>query len=286
MHTAIHENTTLGTVTLAVADAERSVQFYRDLLGFKVLASPTPNSASDQIALGTDDNIPLLILQPVPGARPKPRRATGLYHVAILLPTRRDLGVMLRKLVNAGVRLGASDHLVSEALYLSDPDGNGLEIYRDRPRSEWRWRGDLVEMDTIQLDFEGVLNEPPTEDQALPRGTRIGHVHLQVASTEQAKAFYVDVLGFDVVSHFPGALFVSAGGYHHHLGLNTWHSEGAGPAPADSVGLRLFTVILPDAAALAAVRARLDAAGIAYQDSADGLITHDPFQNALRLQVG
>jgi catechol 2,3-dioxygenase len=220
------------------------------------------------------------------------RRRTGLYHLALLLPSRRDLAEALARLAQSRWPLtGASDHLVSEALYLNDPDGNGIEIYRDRPREEWPHANGRIEMATLPLDLDGVLAElggdhaVPAE---VPSGTTMGHVHLQVADLDAAEAFYSGVLGFDVtVRGYPGALFVSAGGYHHHLGLNTWHSAGAA-APADgSIGLRSFDVVLPDAGALAAVLERTRVAGLEPQATgeAGSAMLRDPSGNAVVLRT-
>ncbi len=182
------------------------------------------------------------------------------------MPTRADLGRWLRHWLELGLPLpGQGDHLVSEALYLSDPDENGIEIYRDRPRDEWTWADGKVRMGTGPVDIRGLLTDAEQAGEpwaGLPEGTHLGHIHLQVSDIARSEAFYHDLLGFDIVAQMPTALFISAGGYHHHIGMNTWHSRGATPAPADMVGLRFFTVDLPDAEALAAVVGRLEAAGI------------------------
>jgi catechol 2,3-dioxygenase len=216
------------------------------------------------------------------------RRAPGLYHLAILLPTRLDLAFALARLVQTQWPLdGASDHLVSEALYLSDPDGNGIEIYRDRPRADWRYDGGQLEMSTLALDLNDLVGQlrGATELQAeVPAGTRVGHVHLQVAELSDAEAFYHGVLGFDVVVRgYPGALFVSAGGYHHHIGLNTWHSAGASPAPSGTVGLRSFTIELPDERQLAAALGRIEAAGLSLTREAGGALVRDPWGTGVLL---
>jgi catechol 2,3-dioxygenase len=222
------------------------------------------------------------------GARPKPARATGLYHFAILTPTRLALARSLRRLAEAQWPLsGASDHLVSEALYLDDPDGNGIEVYRDRPRDEWPRVGGKIRMATDPLDFDGVIAELERDDQpwdGLQPETTIGHVHLHVADLRAAEAFYHGVLGFDIITNYGGsALFVSAGGYHHHLGLNTWAGVGAPPAPPDAAGLRRFAIALPDADALETVAARVRAAGIAAEQTEAGLTLRDPSQNGVLL---
>src|SRR4051812_31941684 len=183
------------------------------------------------------------------GAPPRPPGTTGLFHLAILVPTRVELARAARRVMRFGWSLtGASDHLVSEALYLNDPEGNGIEIYRDRPREEWRYdeRGEM-QMATIPLDLDGVMGELAPDangDAGMPAGTRTGHVHLQVSELPAAEEFYEHGLGFDVtVRSYPGALFVSAGGYHHHIGMNTWTSQGGSPPPPGSRGLDWFQVV-------------------------------------------
>jgi catechol 2,3-dioxygenase len=222
--------TTIGWTALTIARLERSVQFYTDVLGFAVLQQQ-PGTA----VLGVE-RTPLLVLVEQPGVRPRSPRTTGLFHFAILVPSRVELGRSLRRLVTAGYPLeGASDHLVSEALYLSDPDNNGIEIYRDRPRDEWRWTNGQVAMASEPVDLAGLVGEAERDGRpwtGLAAGTRIGHMHLQVADIQQAETFYHGVFGFDVAARWPGALFVSAGGYHHHLGLNTWYTKGAPQPPA------------------------------------------------------
>jgi catechol 2,3-dioxygenase len=234
-----------------------------------------------------------LLLREEAGARPWPHDQyayTGLYHFAVLVPTRRDLGRWLRHWLELGLPLpGQGDHLVSEALYISDPDGNGIEIYRDRPRSEWNWDDGQVRMAVDPVDIQGVLGEAEKDDEpwvGFPDGTRVGHIHLQIGDVPQAKVFYHDVLGFDIVASMPSALFVSAGGYHHHIGMNTWHSRNAPPAPAGTAGLRFFTLEIPNEEARAAIVARLDAAGIPSAQTPDAVIVQDPWQNTLVLQIG
>jgi catechol 2,3-dioxygenase len=284
--------TAIGRVHLTVSDLGYSRAFYERLLGLS--ASEQPDGS---VLLGGEGwagpDLPLLSLVGDSSASPRDPRQTGLFHLAILVPSRRDLAVALTRLVQGGWRLsGASDHLVSEALYLDDPDGNGIEIYWDRDRSTWRRDADgQLEMATLPLDTKGLLHElddapfDPDADALMPEGTRIGHMHLQVAELKQIERFYAGVLGFDVmVRTYPGALFVSAGGYHHHIGLNTWNSRGgSAPSPA-AVGLGAYEVKLPDAAALAEVLARVQAAGIATEAAPDGAtLVRDPSGNAILL---
>ncbi len=228
--------TTIGTVRLTVSDSDRARAFYEQVIG-----------------LPADGG--LLELHGDPSAAPLEHGATGLYHFAILVPSRADLADALKRIAIARWPLsGASDHLVSEALYLSDPDGNGIEIYRDRPREEWRERDGQLQMATLPLDVDDLVHasSAPEPPPTMPAETRIGHVHLQVSDLAEAERFYAGELGFDVtVRGYPGALFFSAGGYHHHIGVNTWQSAGAAPPPSESIGLRNFDVVLPSEDSLA-----------------------------------
>jgi catechol 2,3-dioxygenase len=283
--TSIHPDTAMGSVHLTVADVERSRSFYERVIGLSSV-----ELEDGAVGLGVPGERLLVVLHGDPAAPPLNRRATGLFHLAILVPSRRDLAFALARLAEARWPLdGASDHLVSEALYLSDPDGNGIEIYRDRPRDEWPRRDGQLEMATLPLDLDSVLGElsGATELQSrAPAGTRIGHVHLQVADLARAEEFYGGVLGFDVmVRGYPGALFVSAGGYHHHLGLNTWHSAGSSPPAAGAIGLRHYEVELPDRAALDAALDRVRTAGIAVAARDGGALVRDPAGIAVLLRT-
>jgi catechol 2,3-dioxygenase len=281
---SIAAGTSLGAVNLTVSDLARSRAFYESALGLS--ARETDDGA---LAFGVPGGADLVRLHGDPSAPALDRRATGLFHQAILFPTRLDLAHALARLAEARWSLdGVSDHLVSEALYLSDPDGNGIELYRDRPREEWRYDDGQLEMATLPLDLRNLadeLNAAAGPQPVVPAGTTMGHVHLQVASIPDAEAFYHGVLGFDVTTRgYPGALFVSAGGYHHHLGLNTWHSAGSGPATPGSVGLRSYEVVLPDRAELARVLARVSDAGIDVQWlSEDSATVRDPSGNLVVL---
>jgi len=232
----------IGSVSLTVADLDRSVSFYRDVLGFQALSRTGATAL-----LSPNSDCVLIELHERRDAVPKPRRSAGLFHFAILVPSRAALGRSLRRLADQQWPLsGVADHLVSEALYLDDPDGLGIEIYRDRPRDTWRTANGELAMASDPLDVQSVANEPGAERpwQGLDAATVIGHVHLHVPTLEIGEAVYCGEIGFEpVVRSYPGALFVSAGGYHHHLGMNTWVGVGAPPPPENAVGLRSFTVV-------------------------------------------
>lgn len=276
------DSTTIGTVSLTVSNLERSLTFYREILGCQV-----QERENESAILGADDT-PLIHLQSNPGARRPAGPTTGLYHFAILLPARVDLARALHHLAQSGARLqGFADHFVSEAIYLADPDGNGIEIYRDRPRSEWPYRGEQIQIGTVALDLDDLLaelDEPVPAWAGLPSGTTIGHVHLQVSNLQAAEQFYREVIGFDLMMHYgSAAAFLSAGGYHHHLGLNTWAGAGAPPPPPDAVGLDWYEIRLPPAA-LDAVLARARSAGLSpKEDGEDRWLLPDPAQNLIRL---
>jgi catechol 2,3-dioxygenase len=283
--TSIQPGTNIGLVTLRVADLERSRRFYEGILAFQPI-----EQGPGKVVLGGQDKKPLLELIEVPGAAPQPRRATGLYHVAILFPTRADLGRELIRVARAGVQIGQGDHLVSEALYISDPDDNGLELYRDRPRNEWQWTNGMVEMATDPVDIRGLVEEGERDAEpweVIPAGTRVGHIHLQVGDIKEAREFYHTILGFDVTADLSqyGALFVSAGGYHHHIGLNTWHSRGAKPTPADAAGLQTFVIAIPSREGLQEVKARLLAHQVPFEEQEDLIRVDDPWSNHIILSV-
>lgn len=269
----------IGRAHLRVADLSRSVEFYTGALGFEVI-----RRADGEAALGAGGE-ELVVLYEHPGAGRKPKGTTGLYHYAILLPDRGSLARVLRRLSGHGWRLwGASDHLVSEALYLDDPDGNGIELYHDRPRSQWRWEGETIQMDTLRLDLQDLLAEAEGSGE-LPDGTRIGHVHLHVGDIERARRFYHEALGFDVTTLWANeALFLSAGGYHHHLGLNTWAGVDAPRAPSNTAGLERFEILLPGAEEPERVARRLEQAGESVEREEDHILTADPWGNVVSLR--
>jgi catechol 2,3-dioxygenase len=276
--------TTMGPVRLIAAQTELLSPYYERAIGLSPLATD-----EDSIVLGAGER-PLVELLSRPDAPPRPPGTTGLFHLAILVPSRADLARAVRRAVDAGARFtGASDHIVSEALYLRDPEGNGIEIYRDRPREEWTWSASEVAMDTLPLDLESVMSElpPDAEQNGMPDGTVMGHVHLNVSDIGSAEDFYAGALGFDVtVRGYPGALFVSAGGYHHHLGLNTWSGPGAPPPPTGARGLARFEIVLPEGSSLDEVEDRLTRAGAEPVRSEAGILASDPSRNRLLVRVG
>ncbi len=231
---SFHTGLSFGPLCLDVADLPRASAFYTGVLGLDVLAA-----TSDETLLGAGGE-PLITLRARPDAGVPPPRAAGLFHVAFLVPTRTDLSAALRRLVGAGVPVGSADHRVSEAIYISDPEGNGIEIYRDRPADEWPRRADgRPRIATLALDPDilGVA----TREAGLPPGTIIGHVHLKMNDLDEAVGFYRHALGLDVIARLPGATFLGADGYHHHVGLNTWQSAGGDPPPAGARGLAGLT---------------------------------------------
>jgi catechol 2,3-dioxygenase len=274
--------TTVGAVHLTVADLERSLGYYRTAIGLDVLAREN-GSAS----LGAAGGSELLVLVEEKGAGPS-HGYTGLFHFAILVPERADLARWLAHAGRDGVDLtGLSDHYVSEALYLRDPDGHGIEIYADRPREVWS--GEVASrLTTMPLDVPGLLGElddPATAPfDGLPAGTRMGHVHLKVASIPDAVTFYRDVLGFALMAQLGDqAAFLAAGGYHHHLGANSWESAGAPPPPKGSAALRHATIVLPDAAERDRVVERLTESGRPPTLDGSDLRVADPSGNVLVL---
>jgi catechol 2,3-dioxygenase len=252
----IHPGTTLGPVQLAVRDLDRAVRFYIQALGLSVRGAEGP-----RVELGSAVRT-VVILEEAPGGAQRAGSA-GLYHLALLLPSRFALARALERLLRAHVSLeGFADHLVSEAIYLSDPEGNGIELYRDRPRESWREPGGGLRMGTYALDPDELLTELEGPESPEAEGLRLGHVHLEVGDLAASDRFYLGVLGFQLMMHMgPSASFVSAGGYHHHIGYNTWAGH-LGPAQAQGVlGLRHFSLLLPDQAALEAVTERVRQAG-------------------------
>jgi catechol 2,3-dioxygenase len=282
---ALPADTTLGAIRLNAGDRDSLAAFYEGTVGLREL-----DGRNGVAALGTDEGRPIVELAAAPAAPPRPSGTTGLFHLAILVPSRLELARALRRVSEAGWRFtGASDHLVSEALYLRDPEGNGIEIYRDRPREEWREAGGEIQMDTLPLDLEALLSELEHEEsrasEGMPAGARLGHVHLNVADLRSSERFYSEALGLDVtVRSYPGALFVAAGGYHHHVGLNTWMGEGASAPPRGARGLERYEIVLPGIAELDAAERRLAAHGFDAERSDEGLTAADPSGNQVLLR--
>lgn len=279
----------LREVHLQVGDIERSLAFYQDTLGLRV----RQRDGTKAVLAAHDADAPLVALHERAGAKPVPRRGRlGLYHFAILLPDRAALGRFVRHLGEIGAPAGAADHLVSEALYLQDPDNLGIEVYADRPRETWTRSGRELMMATDPLDVAGLVRAAgDTAWTGMPAGTVIGHVHLHVGSIEQSAAFYSEALGFDrMVWHYPGALFLGAGGYHHHLGTNIWAGSNAQPAAADEAQLLEWTIVLPDARSVDAAAASVERAGFVVERTVDaasgeGVVTRDPWGTQLRLRT-
>ena len=279
--TTMPDSTRLGRARLQIADMERSLRYYRDFLGFALLSRE-----SGTATLGAHDSDEVLLeLQEKRGAASVPRRGRlGLFHFAVLLPDRAALGRFAGHLARMGAPAGSSDHLVSEAIYLQDPDGLGIEVYADRPRSSWQKlpSGELA-MATEPLDVGSLLRAAGDAPwSGMPRGTVLGHMHLHVGDLVEASRFYHETLGLDVmVRSYPGALFLAAGGYHHHLGLNTWAAQAA-PAGPDDARLLEWELIVPAASDAAAAIERFSSAGY---DVAEGSVVRDPWGTALRLRA-
>ena len=273
----------LGHVSLQVSDITRSLAYYQDVLGLRVL-----DRAGAVVKLGSPGSDQLLVeLTEVAGTQPVSRHVRlGLYHFALLLPSREALGSFVRHLSTIGVQPGASDHLVSEALYLRDPDGLGIEVYADRPRDTWRVEARQLTMASNPLDLADLVRAASgTPWKGMPEGTVMGHVHLHVGDIDQAAAFYHAALGLDkVVWQYPGALFMSAGGYHHHLGVNIWAGQGAVPAGATDARLLSWDMVLPAQADVAAVAASLESCGFEVTHDGDDRLARDPWGTLVRLR--
>jgi catechol 2,3-dioxygenase len=270
----------IGAIALKVRDLDRLTAFYRDVLGLAVL----DRGASGAI-LGAG-GVPLVHLEHDPAAKPDDTREAGLYHTAFLMPTRADLARWILHVARHKVPLtGASDHAVSEAFYLDDPEGNGVEVYSDRPAATWQWAGNDLRMTTDRLDVEDILREvsPDAAFPGAPDGLRIGHVHLRVGDVVHAEAFYHDGLGLDVTRHRHGASFMSSGRYHHHIAGNVWHSAGAGERDPARAGLSWLALEAADADTFAQITARLQQGGRKLAPTQDGVETTDPWGTRVRL---
>lgn len=274
----------VGNVSINVSNLEHSLIFYKEILGFKVL-----EQEGNRAVLTADGKKALLTLEQPENVTPKEARTTGLYHYAILLPNRADLSAFLRHFVQNGLaeklRLGASDHGVSEAIYFSDLDGNGIEIAHDRASSEWKWTDGNVAMVTEALDADGLLAETDKPWNGMPEDTVIGHVHLHVSELEKTEEFYIKGLGLDLVTNYPGALFTSYNGYHHHIALNIWNGQGAQAPSKNSVGLNWYTLHFPNEEVRMRTIDNLKKINATVQKEADYYVTEDPSKNKIRLLV-
>ena len=280
MASVIDPRARIGAVHLTISSLDDSIRFYQAHLGFVV------HRREERTAWLGAGGADLLVLSACERA-PRARGTTGLYHFAVLVPTRADLARAFMRLVETDTLMqGAANHGVSEALYLADVDGNGIEIYRDRPRGEWPLVNGQLRMGADPIDFNDLASAASPSGAGLARETVIGHVHLHVSRLDEAQRFYVDVLGFELMQRYgPSALFVSAGGYHHHIGLNTWAGVGAPPAPPGAIGLRHFDVMLSDESARSAVEERLRAADVPIERTDEGLLVRDPAKNFVLLIV-
>ncbi|GAA6202117.1 VOC family protein [Aquicoccus sp. SU-CL01552] len=271
----------IGAVRLKVRDLDAVSAFYQRVLGLVPVAT-----SENRITLGTGDT-PLLELQGDPGLSPLDPRQAGLFHTAFLMPTRSDLARWVAHIAEAGVPLqGASDHIVSEALYLADPEGNGIEVYADRPVSAWHGEGGEIRMSTDPLDLQDLLQSAAgTEWSGFPDNGSIGHVHLQVGDTGEADRFYRDVLGLDIAASYPGASFYGSGGYHHQLAGNIWNSRRTGKRPEGMAGLDSVEIVVQNAEDITGIAARVESAGIASTRNADSLTLNDPWGTAITLKT-
>lgn len=290
---SIHPKTVMGAISLTVANLENQLMFYQQAMGFKLHWRD-----GNKVGLGAG-GADLLLLTEEPNLK-KYRGVTGLYHVAYVFPNKRELAIAMARLFAIKYPNSPTDHIMTKTTYLDDLEGNGIELYCESPedgtwkfangkyesyRKDGSWSNGREALDVDELF--GYLKEDDKLDVSIPPETRVGHVHLHVRSVEEAVDFYHGIIGFDVMglakTYQMG--FVSAGGYHHHLGLNTWQGEGAPPPPADAVGLRYFTIDLPDQKAYDEVVARVDAAGLPSNQTEAGLLLHDPSQNGVVLRV-
>ena len=271
----------VGKVRLKVRDLDAISNFYRTVLGLDEI------SASDrQVVLGAGKT-PLLVLEGDAALVSNDRRQAGLFHTAFLMPTRADLARWLGHVAGQRTRLhGASDHIVSEALYLADPEGNGIEVYVDRPVPQWLDDSGNIRMSTDPLDVQDLLNAAGTTTwRGFPEGGSIGHVHLQVGDTAAADRFYRDLLGFEVTVDYPGASFYGSGGYHHQLAGNVWNSRGAPQRPQNMAGLDNVELIARNASDIAAVTARAQGAGLEAIKDDEGTVLRDPWGTAITLRA-
>lgn len=280
--TTIHPEVEIGLVQIRVSNLERSLAFYQNVVGLSIL-----RQSGREVEMSADGQNVLLILREIENAKVLRRNSVaGLYHFAILVPDRPSLGLVLRNLISSGIDVGQGDHLVSEALYIQDPDNNGIEIYRDRPKDSWKFdpAGHVI-MTTDPVDVDGLLAASEGLPwNGLPAGTIIGHVHFHVGDLGKAKKFYVNTLGFELTANYgDAAMFISAGGYHHHIGLNVWAGQGAPAAPLDAAGIDYFTLRFPNEEERTAVVERVRQAGYTVLEDGGAPTFKDPWNIGIKL---
>lgn len=272
MHFHEKPNTYVTNVEIKVSNLQRSLNYYQEVIGFNVL-----KQEANKATLTADGHTALLTIVQPETLEEKTSITTGLFHFALLLPSRRDLANFITHARQMGIYFGASDHDVSEALYLNDPDENGIEIYIDRPEEKWTWIADQVHMVTEPLNIADILNEATGDWNGLPANTVMGHIHLSISNLAAAEEFYTKGLGFDVVTRYGRqALFLSTGRYHHHIGLNTWYSENASKLGENQVGLKTFSLFLDNETQAADMKEQLRALGAPIVEIEGGFQTEDP----------
>jgi catechol 2,3-dioxygenase len=276
----IPDKTIIQSIDLAVSNLEESLEFYSRLIGFKEISGDR-----NSVFLSASGKQPYIISLTEDKNGKHPHRSnTGLYHTAIRFPNRKELAkAFMRLFENKAKFHGFSDHIVSEAIYLADPDGNGVELYIDKPKDTWKWTLGQIEMDTLPLNLQVITNELDDKEgikDDIHPDTRIGHIHLKVSDLFKAEKFYNHLLGFNVTnSSYPGALFLSAGGYHHHIGTNVWSSKNGAPPPDDSLGLKSFTINIPDENYIKEIEGKAKTYGVETAKQNDGKILLNDFDN-------
>ncbi|MBS4539602.1 VOC family protein [Clostridium sp. D2Q-11] len=278
-----NKNKYVTQIVLKVEDLERSLEFYKDIMGFKIL-----KETEEEATLSTDGVNPLVILKEPKDIRRKIEKRTGLYHFALLLPSRSQLGLFLKNIQEKDHPIiGGSNHGVSEAIYLQDPDDNGIEVYSDVDSSKWEWRNNKVEMTTNPLDYNDLLAEAENDTwEGMPKDTIIGHIHLHVGDLSKSREFYMDGLGFDLVQEMGNsALFLSSGGYHHHIAINTWNGVGAEPLPENSAGMEYYSIQFPNEKSRNDAIDRLKELEYPVMKEGDHLYTKDPSENLIKLVI-